>query len=57
MQPHHGKREGLYTGFKLLMQDPNIKVIVTTDSDTILDKSAIGRLWFTLGVIVGQSGI
>jgi hyaluronan synthase len=62
MQPHHGKREGLYTGFKLLMQDPNIKVIVTTDSDTILNKSAIKELTYQchhedVGAVAGQIDI
>lgn len=62
MQPHHGKREGLYTGFKILMQDPNIKVIVTTDSDTILDKSAIKELTYQchhedVGAVAGQVNI
>lgn len=62
MQPHHGKREGLYTGFKILMQDPNIKVIVTTDSDTILDKSAIKELTYQchhedVGAVAGQIDI
>lgn len=62
MQPHHGKREGLYTGFKILMQDPNIKVIVTTDSDTILDKAAIKELTYQchhedVGAVAGQIDI
>lgn len=62
MQPHGGKREGLYTGFKILMQDPNIKVIVTTDSDTILDKSAIKELTYQchhedVGAVAGQIDI
>jgi hyaluronan synthase len=62
MQPHGGKREGLYTGFKILMQDPEIKVIVTTDSDTILDQNAIKELTYQchhedVGAVAGQIGI
>jgi hyaluronan synthase len=62
MQPHHGKREGLYTGFKLLMNDAETKVIVTTDSDTILDENAIGELAYQchhedVGAVAGQIGI
>ena len=59
MQPHGGKREGLYTGFKLLMQDSEIKAVVTTDSDTILDKTAILELAYQchheeVGAVAGQ---
>lgn len=59
MQPHAGKREGLYTGFKLLIQDPSIQVIVTTDSDTILEKNSIKELAFQchreeVGAVAGQ---
>jgi hyaluronan synthase len=62
MQPHHGKREGLYTGFKLLMSDPNIKIVVTTDSDTILDENAVGELAYQchnedIGAVAGQIDI
>ena len=59
MQPHGGKREGLYTGFKILMNNPDIKVIVTTDSDTILDKNAVKELTYQchhddVGAVAGQ---
>jgi len=59
MQPHGGKREGLYTGFKLLMQDPDVQVVVTTDSDTILDENAITELVYAsrhehVGAVAGQ---
>lgn len=59
MQPHAGKREGLYTGFKLLMQDPEIQAVVTTDSDTILDRNAILELAYQchhedVGAVAGQ---
>ena len=62
MQPHNGKREGLMTGFKILMQDKEIKVIVTTDSDTILDTSAIKELVYQcndtdVGAVAGQIDI
>lgn len=59
MQPHSGKREGLYTGFKILMDDPDIKVVVTTDSDTILDKNSVKELAYQchyeeVGAVAGQ---
>ncbi len=59
LQPHGGKREGLYSGFKLLMQDSDIEVIMTTDSDTILDPMAITELAFAsigdhIGAVAGQ---
>jgi hyaluronan synthase len=59
MQPHGGKREGLYTGFDLLMQDTDIEVIMTTDSDTILEPMAITELAFAsvdenVGAVAGQ---
>lgn len=59
MQPHKGKREGLYTGFQILMQDPSIQVVVTTDSDTILDSSAVKELTYQchhddVGAVAGQ---
>jgi hyaluronan synthase len=62
MQPHGGKREGLYTGFKVLMNDPEIDVIVTTDSDTILDENSVTELAYQcrkeeVGAVAGQIGI
>jgi hyaluronan synthase len=59
MQPHGGKREGLYTGFKLLMQDPEIKAVITTDSDTILSENAVLELVYQtrhddVGAVAGQ---
>lgn len=62
MQPHSGKREGLNHGFKLLMNDSNIKVVVTTDSDTVLDESAIKELTYAsrhddVGAVAGQINI
>lgn len=59
LQPHGGKREGLYTGFSLFMQDPSIDVVITTDSDTILDPSAITELTYAslnenVGAVAGQ---
>jgi len=62
MQPHNGKREGLMTGFKILMYNSDIKVIVTTDSDTILDTSAIKELVYQcnesdIGAVAGQIDI
>jgi len=62
MQPHGGKREGLYTGFKVLMNDPEIDVIVTTDSDTILDENSVKELAYQcrheeVGAVAGQIGI
>ena len=59
LQPHGGKREGLYTGFDLFMQDSSIDVIITTDSDTILDSSAVTELTYAslddnVGAVAGQ---
>lgn len=59
MQPHVGKREGLYTGFKILLQDSTIDTIVTTDSDTILDEMAVTELTYAsrldnVGAVAGQ---
>ncbi|KAI1315320.1 Hyaluronan synthase 3 [Mortierella claussenii] len=36
MQPHHGKRSAMYTGFSALLQQ-GIEAVVVTDSDTFLD--------------------
>ncbi|KAF8975960.1 Hyaluronan synthase 3, partial [Haplosporangium bisporale] len=36
MQPHHGKRSAMYTGFAALLQQ-GIESVVVTDSDTYLD--------------------
>lgn len=59
MQPHGGKREGLYSGFKVLMNDPDVDVILTTDSDTILDENAVKELAYqcrkeNVGAVAGQ---
>jgi hyaluronan synthase len=59
LQPHGGKREGLYTGFKLFLNDPSIDVIITTDSDTIVDEMAITELTYAsnkanVGAVAGQ---
>lgn len=39
-QPHNGKRNAMYTGFRILLNDPRIDAIVTIDSDTIIDHNA-----------------
>ena len=62
MQPHAGKREGLYTGFKILLHDDTIDTIITTDSDTILDDMAITELTYasrheSVGAVAGQINI
>lgn len=62
MQPHGGKREGLYTGFKILTQDPSVDVVITTDSDTMLDKFAIKEMAYQciqeeIGAVAGQINI
>lgn len=62
MQPHRGKREALYTGFKVFMNDPSIDAIITTDSDTILDKNAVLEMLYQLrhediGAVAGQIGV
>lgn len=59
MQPHRGKREALYTAIKVVMEDPTIDAIITTDSDTILDHDAILELLYPLqdegvGAVAGQ---
>lgn len=59
LQPHRGKREGLYTAFTLLLNDPEIDVVITTDSDTIVDEMAITELAYTsnienVGAVAGQ---
>ena len=59
MQPHGGKRDALYTGFKLIMKDPTIQAVITTDSDTILEQVAIKELVYPLrhediGAVAGQ---
>lgn len=36
MQPHHGKRSAMYTGFVALLQQ-GVESVVVTDSDTYLD--------------------
>lgn len=62
MQPHKGKREALYTGFKIFMNDPTIDAIITTDSDTILDQEAVLEMLYQLrhedvGAVAGQIGV
>lgn len=62
MQPHAGKREGLYTGFKILLKDSSIDTIVTTDSDTILDDMSVTEMTYTsrndgVGAVAGQIAI
>lgn len=59
LQPHGGKREGLYTAFTLFLNDPEIDVVITTDSDTIVDEMAITELAYTsnienVGAVAGQ---
>jgi hyaluronan synthase len=44
MQPHGGKREALYTGFKLSVEDREITAVVTSDSDSVMDSRAVIEL-------------
>lgn len=59
LQPHAGKRDALYTGFKLIMKDPTIQAVITTDSDTIVELAAVKELVYPLrhddiGAVAGQ---
>lgn len=59
MQPHKGKRDALYTGFKILLNDESVNAIITTDSDTILDENAVKEMAYQLhnedvGAVAGQ---
>lgn len=59
MQPHKGKRHALYTGFQLLLNDESVQAVITTDSDTVLDKNAVKELVYQLhnenvGAVAGQ---
>lgn len=47
-QPHRGKRECLYTGFRLAALDPSIHAVVLIDSDTVLEKDAILEVVYPL---------
>ncbi|KAG0093633.1 Hyaluronan synthase 3 [Podila epicladia] len=47
MQPHHGKRSAMYTGFAALLQQ-GVESVVVTDSDTYLDPNACKELAFSL---------
>ncbi|KAF9131796.1 Hyaluronan synthase 3 [Mortierella sp. GBA39] len=47
MQPHHGKRSAMYTGFAVLLQQ-GIESVVVTDSDTYLDPHVCRELAFAL---------
>ncbi|KAF8981203.1 Hyaluronan synthase 3 [Entomortierella lignicola] len=47
MQPHHGKRSAMYTGFAALLEQ-GIESVVVTDSDTYLDPNVCKELAFAL---------
>ncbi|KAF9361475.1 ATP-dependent RNA helicase [Mortierella sp. AD094] len=47
MQPHHGKRSAMYTGFAALLEQ-GIESVVVTDSDTYLDPNVRKELAFAL---------
>ncbi|KAF8985526.1 Hyaluronan synthase 3 [Entomortierella lignicola] len=47
MQPHHGKRSAMYTGFVIMLQQ-GIESVVVTDSDTYLDPAVCKELAFAL---------
>lgn len=62
LQPHKGKREAQYTAFSILLNDPSIQGIITTDSDTILDENAVLELAYPLrhehiGAVAGQISV
>jgi len=61
-QPWGGKREAVYTGFVLAMQDKEVEAIMTTDSDTVMDSKALKELSIVLddpktGCAVGECRI
>ncbi|KAF9435957.1 ATP-dependent RNA helicase [Entomortierella beljakovae] len=47
LQPHHGKRSAMYTGFCALLEQ-GIESVVVTDSDTYLDPNVCKELAFAL---------
>ena len=47
LQPHHGKRAAMYTGFQMFMYH-DVEAIIVTDSDTKLDPMATKELAATL---------
>lgn len=62
LQPHKGKREAQYTSFNILLNDPTVQGVITTDSDTILDENAIMELVYPLrhedvGAVAGQISV
>ena len=60
VQPHGGKREAIYSAFVLCTQYKELDAIMTTDSDTILDRMALQELSIELnsdpcvGACVGE---
>lgn len=44
MQPHAGKRDALYTGFILSINDTEVTAVVTSDSDSVMDKDSVIEL-------------
>lgn len=43
-QPHGGKRDVLYTGFKIAILDPEVTAVVTSDSDSIMETDSVMEL-------------
>ncbi|KAJ3074975.1 ATP-dependent RNA helicase [Podochytrium sp. JEL0797] len=47
-QPWGGKREAMYTAMSMVVNDPEVEAILTTDSDTVFDPEALNALSFEL---------
>ncbi|KAJ3290952.1 Hyaluronan synthase 3 [Rhizoclosmatium sp. JEL0117] len=43
-QPWGGKREAMYTAMAMVVNDPEVEAILTTDSDTVFDANALNAL-------------
>ncbi|KAJ3142619.1 Hyaluronan synthase 3 [Physocladia obscura] len=61
-QPWGGKREAMYTAMALVINDPEVKAILTTDSDTVFDRNALNALSYELrnplvGAVAGECRI
>ncbi|KAJ3140367.1 Hyaluronan synthase 3 [Physocladia obscura] len=61
-QPWGGKREAMYTAMALVINDPDVKAMLTTDSDTVFDRNALNALSYELrnplvGAVAGECRI
>ncbi len=48
LQPHRDKRHAMYTAMRLICDVTNSTAVVTTDSDTVLNKDTVQQLAFPL---------